>query len=562
MQLVGRPAEEVTLIQLSGRFEQLRPWAEHRPPIARPPMPDGIAGVIREQAAAHGEHRAFSFEGREVTYGELDAASNRVAHALLADGVGRGDRRRVPREEHGGAVRGDVRRRQDRRDDLSGELAAHGNRDRSCRERLGGALSSSSAATASRSSNQCEPELSTVEHILAVGPHPAHPDFATWRDAHADTDPAIPTDPDDVVMLFYTSGTTGWPKGAMLTNRNLTALVPSASGAIGLDEHAVSLVVMPLFHVAGAGWALFGLMHGAHNVMLRDVDLAAILDAIPRYGITHAVFVPALLQFLLVTPGVEDVDFSSLEMIVYGASPISEPVLVASMDRFGCKFVQAYGLTETCGGVLLLYPEDHDPGGPLAHRLAAAGRPLPDVSIRIVDDAGTNLEPGEVGEVWIRSPSTMLGYWNMPDATADAITPDGWFRSGDAGTVDADGYVYIRDRVKDMVISGGENVYPAEIESVLMAHPAVADVAVIGVPDERWGETVKAIVVPSAEYADDEARTTLEPELLAWSRERLAAYKCPRSVDWTDALPRNPSGKILKRELREPYWQGRDRRIG
>ena len=292
----------------------------------------------------------------------------------------------------------------------------------------------------------------------------------------------------------------------MLTSANLAALVPAASEALGLDENTVSLVAMPLFHVAGAGWALFGLMNGAHNVMLRDVDLAVILDTIPRYGITHAVFVPAVLQFMLATPGVEDTDFSTLETIVYGASPISEAVLVAAMERFGCGFVQAYGLTETSGGVVLLHPEDHDPGGPLAHRLRAAGRPMRGVELRIASADGTALATGEIGEVWISSPSTMTGYWERPEATAEAITPDGWFRSGDAGRVDADGYLYIEDRVKDMIITGGENVFPAEVESVLMGHPAVADAAVIGVPDDRWGETVKAIVVPAPGTPDDAGR--------------------------------------------------------
>ena len=267
-------------------------------------------------------------------------------------------------------------------------------------------------------------------------------------------------------------------------------------------------------------------------------------------------FVPAVLQFLLMTPGVEDTDFSSLRMITYGASPISEKVLVASMERFGCDFAQAYGLTETSGGVVLLHPEDHDPGGPRAHRLRAAGRPVPGVELRIVTADGSSAPTGEIGEVWIRSPSTMTGYWNKPDATTDAITPDGWFRTGDAGRLDDDGYLYIEDRVKDMVITGGENVYPAEVESVLMSHPSVADAAVIGVPDERWGETVKAIVVPAPGVTAD------ADELIAWCRERLAGYKCPTSVDWAEMLPRNPSGKILKRELREPYWGDRERQVG
>jgi acyl-CoA synthetase (AMP-forming)/AMP-acid ligase II len=231
--------------------------------------------------------------------------------------------------------------------------------------------------------------------------------------------------------------------------------------------------------------------------------------------------------------------------------------LVASVERFGCEFVQAYGLTETNGAVVMLPPEDHDPAGPNRHRLRAAGRVIEGsgVEIRVVDDNGDDVPVGEVGEVWIKSPSNMVGYWNMPEATASALSDDGWFRSGDAGYLDDDGYVYIHDRVKDMIISGGENIYPAEVEGVLMAHPAVADAAVIGVPSDRWGETVKAIVVRAADAEVTEA------DVIAWSRDRLAGYKCPTSVDWAEVLPRNPSGKILKKDLRASYWEGRDRQV-
>jgi long-chain acyl-CoA synthetase len=401
----------------------------------------------------------------------------------------------------------------------------------------------------------CESQLTSAPSIVTVGDHPRHPEFAEWRDSQNDDDPGLETSPEDVVIQFYTSGTTGLPKGVMLTSTNLGALVPAVGELLQLDDDIVSLVVMPLFHVAGAGWALLGLMVGAHNVMLRDVDVGAILDAIPRHGVTHSVFVPAVLQFLLATPGVETTDFSSLRSITYGASPISEEVLVASMARFGCDFVQAYGLTETSGGIVLLHPEDHDPGGPRAHRLRAAGKPIPGVELRIVAADGSTAPTGAIGEVWIKSPSTMTGYWNKPEATADAITADGWFKSGDAGRVDDDGYLFIEDRVKDMIISGGENVYPAEVENVLSDHPAVADVAVIGVPDDRWGETVKAIVVLRA------GAIAAAADIIAFARERLAHFKCPTSVDVVASLPRNPSGKILKRELREPYWQGRPRRI-
>ena len=524
-------------------------------------MVESLADLSRTQAATIGDRVAFTFEGRDITYRDLDRAANCVANALLDDGVGQGDRvafldkNTVELFEllFGAAKIGAVLCPVNWR--LAPAEVAHVVND-----------AQASVFVVGRDFfpllEECEPALTSDPLILTVGEHPAHGDFTAWCDAQPDTDPELPTTPDDVAIQFYTSGTTGLPKGAMLTSRNLAALVPGASETLGLDENIVSLVTMPLFHVAGAGWALFGLMCGAHNVMLREVDLPAILEAIPQHGITHSVFVPAVLQFLLVTPGVEDTDFSSLRMIVYGASPISEEVLVASMERFGCSFVQAYGLTETSGGVVLLHPEDHDPGGPLAHRLRAAGRPIPGVELKIVAPDGTTAPTGEVGEVWIRSPSTMTGYWNKPEATEAALTGDGWFRSGDAGRLDDDGYLYIEDRVKDMIISGGENVYPAEIESVLMGHPDVADVAVIGVPDDRWGETVKAIVVAQPGRAEDaDSRAALERDLLAWSRERLAGYKCPTSVDWAEVLPRNPSGKILKRELREPYWAGRERQV-
>jgi long-chain acyl-CoA synthetase len=218
--------------------------------------------------------------------------------------------------------------------------------------------------------------------------------------------------------------------------------------------------------------------------------------------------------------------------------------------------MQVYGLTETTGATTLLPAADHDPKGPNAHRLRSCGVPAPGVLLRIMDNATNKEVPtGDVGEIWCKTPQIMKGYWNNPKATAESITPDGWFKTGDAGYMDADGYVYIHDRVKDMIVSGGENVYPAEVESALMSHPGIADIAVIGVPHEKWGETVKAIVV-KAPNSD-----VTEGEIIAFAKENLAGFKCPTSVDWIDALPRNPSGKILKKDLRIPYWEGRERMV-
>lgn len=517
-------------------------------------MADTLARLIHEQAATNGDHLAFTFEGRDVTYAELNAAANRVAQALIAEGVTAGDRVAFLDKNSlecfelmfGAAKIGAVLCPVNWR--LAPPEAAHIINDAQARVLVIG-------TDFVPALDKIEADLTSVRRILVLGEHPRHEEFSEWRDQHAADDPGIDVSPDDVALQFYTSGTTGLPKGAMLSGANLVSLVPAANEVLGLAADTVSLVVMPLFHVAGSGWALFGMYNGAHNVMLRDVDLPAILDAIPRYGITDSVFVPAVLQFLLAAPGVENIDFSSLRTIVYGASPISEDVLVASINRFGCGFVQAYGLTETNGAVVLLPAEDHDPSGPNAHRLRAAGIAMPGVSLRVVDAEGSDVSAGEIGEIWIHSPSNMVGYWNMPEATASALSSDGWFTSGDAGYLDDDGYLYIADRVKDMIISGGENIYPAEIESALMAHPAVADAAIIGVPDDRWGETVQAIVVRAA------GTEPTETELIEWCRDRLAGYKCPTSVDWAEMLPRNPSGKILKRELREPYWAGRERRV-
>ncbi len=386
--------------------------------------------------------------------------------------------------------------------------------------------------------------------------------FAQWRDA-GDPDPADPgfePGPDDVVTQLYTSGTTGLPKGAMISGRNISCILTEAIQVFRIGADTVSLVAMPLFHIGGTGWALCGMSRGGHSVILRDMDPATALRLIEEHRVTETFVVPAVLMFLLATPELSEADVSSLRTVFYGASPISEDVLVRSMKALSCDFAQVYGLTETTGAITSLMPDDHDPDGPRADLLRSAGRPFDHIELRIVDTAtGAVLPVGEVGEVWTRSDQNMLGYWNKPDETARAISEDGWFRTGDAGWIDAEGYLFLHDRIKDMIVSGGENVYPAEVENALLAHPAVADAAVIGVPDDRWGETVKAIVVRSPEAAADDEGLALD--IIAATRSRLAHYKCPTSVDFIEVLPRNPSGKVLKRELRQPYWQDRERNI-
>ena len=401
-----------------------------------------------------------------------------------------------------------------------------------------------------------ESNLTSVTTILVIGGHTKHEDWESWVSRQATGDPNVGSADDDVAFQLYSSGTTGRPKGVMLTNHNFFALLPLAKDMWELSPEAVNMIAMPLFHIGGGGWAMAGMYEGCSSVIVRDLDPSLIIKLIADKRITHGFVVPAVLQFMLMVPGAAEADYSSLKVLVYGASPISEEVLAQSVRVFKCKFWQAYGLTETTGAIVNLAPADHDPDGPNKHRLRSCGLPGPGVEVRIVDtDTLADCPQGAVGEIWIRSPQVMKGYWRMPEETAKSITPEGWFRSGDAGYLDADGYLYIHDRVKDMIVSGGENVYPAEVENVLMSHPAIADVAVIGVPHEKWGETPKAVVVrkPGVE--------TSEQEIIDFARERLAKFKCPTSVDWVEALPRNPSGKILKKDLREPYWVGRERRV-
>ena len=380
-------------------------------------------------------------------------------------------------------------------------------------------------------------------------------EFSSWYGEFAARDPDHVADPDDTALQLYSSGTTGLPKGVELTHRNLAvSMMEAVPGAIGYHGAPdVMLNALPTYHIAGVGVALLTASKGGMSVLYPDFDPAGVIAAIGQHRITHSFLVPAMIQFMLQAPGAAAADYSSLKGISYGASPISEKVLLDAMRTFKCRFMQVYGLTETTGAVTCLPPEDHDPEGPKRELLRSAGKPIEGVQLRVVDAAGRDCPEGEVGEVWIRTAQNMKGYWADRKATADAHAGD-WFRSGDAGYL-KEGYLFLHDRIKDMVVSGGENIYPAEVENALMLHPAVADGAVIGVPDEQWGEAVKACVVlkPGA--------SATEAEIVDFTRSRIAHFKCPKSVDFVAAIPRNPTGKILKRVLREPYWKGKTRRV-
>lgn len=361
-----------------------------------------------------------------------------------------------------------------------------------------------------------------------------------------DTDPGLGDDPETAVLQLYTSGTTGRPKGVVAVHRNLYN-VPENFELYEFGDNSVSLNALPLFHIAGSGWTSTCLSAGLHLVLLAEMKPALVAQAIARFGVTHAFLVPSAIGMLLELPDLADHDLSSLQVIAYGASPITPTMLARTMDTLKCRLVQRYGMTETMGALTALRADDHDPHGARTYLLRSAGTPLPGTEVQIRDIITSEpLPQGATGEIVSRSRNNVSGYWRRDAETAALYTADGFLRTGDAGHIDEDGYLFVTDRVKDMIITGGENVYPVEVEAVLAEHPAVAEVAVVGLPDERWGEAVTAVV-----RLVDGAQRPTEAELVAFTTERLASYKKPQRIHIVGELPRNASGKILKRALRD-----------
>ncbi|HWS74584.1 MAG TPA: long-chain-fatty-acid--CoA ligase [Quisquiliibacterium sp.] len=522
-----------------------------------------IAGIIRRQARERADRTAYVTPTRTWTFAEVDAESSRVAQGLASLGVGPGDRVACLTKHMAecgvlllaacklGAVCMPVNWR----------LAApeieyivdHGQAKFMM-------VDEAFAETVARAKLPGLLKTVATEVQAGVAPASGNESFAAWRARFDAVDPGHEAQPDDTTLQLYSSGTTGLPKGVEISNRGLLATLAMYEPMIGFDgERSVMLDVLPTFHIAGQCNLVMPMAAGARNVFFPEFDPAVAIAAIGEHRVTHSFLVPAMILFMLQSPAARTGDFSSLEVIAYGGSPSTDTVLSNALATFGCGLFQIYGMTEL-PMITNLLPADHDPGGARSHLLRSAGTPASGVELRIVDrHTLKDLPEGEVGEIWVRSLQNMKGYWRNPKATA-ATFPEGkqdgkgWMRTGDAGYL-KDGYLFIHDRIKDMVISGGENIYPAEVENVLAKHPAVLECAIIGVPDEKWGESVKACVVlkPGAQAS--------EQEIIAFMRENLAHYKCPKSVDFHEVLPRNPSGKLLKRVLREPFWQGRDRAV-
>ncbi len=359
---------------------------------------------------------------------------------------------------------------------------------------------------------------------------------------------------EDTAIQLYTSGTTGIPKGVMLSHGgfNRMRLCEHFEPTYHWEDDDIFINPLPNFHLLSIGIAFQCLYNGVGISIVRQFNPATVLATIQHDRPTLLTLTPTMIQMLLDHPDAQTTDFSSLRLTLYAGSPISLGLIKRAIEMMPCKFMQFYGATEANGAFSILRPEEHDLNDEA--KLQSCGRPLPLIEFRIVDSEGNEVPDGEPGELLVRAPAIFMGYWNQPETTAKVIE-SGWYHSGDVARRDAEGLYYIVDRVKDMIVSGGENIYSAEVENVISTHPQVAAVAVIGVPDARWGEAVKACVIAKPDQTVDEA------DILAYAREKLAGYKVPKSVDFFESFPLVPSGKVSKKDLRAPYWEGVGRSV-
>ncbi|RJR49166.1 MAG: long-chain-fatty-acid--CoA ligase [Desulfobacteraceae bacterium] len=401
-------------------------------------------------------------------------------------------------------------------------------------------------------------EIMTVKHYVATSTsNETMINYETLLDNASSDEPATKVGLNDIATIDYTSGTTGGLKAAMSTHGNWISqarkqlLIPG----IDLDKNSIMCHVAPLTH-GTVTMVLPTLIRGGCNLIVSGFDPASLLETIEKKRVTHLMLVPTMINFLLTYPELAKFDLSSIKTIVYAASPMRVDKSMQAIKVFGPVLIQCYGLHESSGTLTYLPKEDHIHDGDenKIKKLSSAGIPIMESDVRVVDENGKDVKPGEIGEIVERGEDTMAGYWHDPELTAATIV-DGWLHTRDMATVDEDGYIYIVDRKSDMIISGGFNIYPFEVEEVLCRHPDVVDAAVIGVPDDKWGEAVKAIVVLKA------GAQVSEDQLIELCRQKLAAYKKPRSVEFVGDLPRNPTGKVLKRVLREKYWGGQQRMV-
>ncbi len=522
-----------------------------------------IAQTVRLRAKELGNDTVFHFEDTKTTFAEYHSLSSQTANGLLNEGIQATDRI---------AFLG-------KNSPVYFELIAAAAKIRAVVSPLNWRLAgpeleyvlNDSGAKLIFAAKEFHDVLMDIRSSLTISPKiflidgevEGAQSYSVWQQQFSDTDPGLDVSADDAILQLYTSGTTGRPKGAILTDRMMLALRGQEEGDVLQEWQRYSrgetgLLAMPCFHVGGTAFGLSIIHSGAQVVILAEYDPNQTLKLIEKYKIGKIFVVPSTLQMLLKDPQFDKTDFGNLKFIFYGASPIPMALMREATKKIGCGFVQMYGMTESGGTIVALSPEDHLPDSEDEtdiQRMRSVGSAMLGVELKVIDQQGENLPNGEIGEIATRSVKNIKAYWNLPEATKTVIDDDGWLRTGDAGYLDDDGYLYIHDRVKDMIISGGENVYPAEVEDAVYSHPDVEDVAVIGVPDEKWGEAIKAFVV-----AKDNSEVSAD-DIIRFARTRIAKFKCPKTINFIDSLPRNPSGKILRRELREPYWKDKKRAV-
>jgi fatty-acyl-CoA synthase len=514
-----------------------------------------FAGMtMSDQLARHArtipDSVAFTFDGADRSYRELDERVSRLANAMAERGVRAGDRVAVLTRNgfeiveaylacaRAGAICVPLNFRL-----VAAEIAYQLADSGAVLAIVDAALVETFTGARARASAKCE---------LLVAPAGSDVDGESYEDAlrsaSPDFVPAAKADAHAPAVILYTSGTTGLPKGAVLTHHNLLIQTVSKTIHVGLPPDCRTwLIATPMFHIAGLAAMLTSLLVGGRVVLGRSAafDPAATVDLLERERVTCCFFVPAQWQAICEVPGIAERDLSALRRVSWGAAPASTSLLRRMIELFPhAEISSSFGQTETCGVSTVLRGQE------ALAKIGSVGTPVLNIEVRVVDEQGADVAPGEVGEIVYRGPFIMAEYWNKPAETAEAFT-GGWFHSGDLVRQDEDGYLYVVDRLKDMIISGGENVYCFEVENVIAAHPKVAEVAVVGVPDEKWGETPLAIVAPA-----DAGDPPTGEDITAWCRERLAGYKCPRRVSVMDSLPRNPSGKVRKAELRDRARSG------
>jgi long-chain acyl-CoA synthetase len=489
-----------------------------------------LATLGDQNVRTFGEYPALLFEGREITNVEQRQAASRLAHALRRLGVQPGDRVVVMLPNCPEVLQA-----------YAGILGAGGvvvpvvfllrpAEVRHILEHSGARLLITSPELADKAEGWPGPT------VLVGGEGPGHPAYAGLLAGERDDFPVVDRAPDDLAVILYTAGTTGVPKGVALSHRNLVANARAAASLYELDRTRWALAVLPLSHSYGLTLSNTSAILGTRAVLLRWFNPEAVLEAIQAHRIQHMSAVPTMLAYLLNYPEADRYDTSSMVVWGSGAAPLPVEIVEPFERRFGGRILEGYGLTEAAPVVAA-----HRLSG--ERRLGSVGQPIPGVEVRVVDDDDRPLPAGEVGEICVRGDNVMLGYYRMPEETARAIR-DGWLHTGDMGRLDPDGFLWIVERKKDLIIRGGFNVYPREVEEVLYAHPAVAEAAVVGVPDPLMGEEVCAFVVRRRG-----AGATAEA-VIAFCQERLAKFKCPREVRFVEALPKSPVGKILRKELR------------